>query len=408
MVRVPLLFRGVAILLLIASTAVGQTPEPPTDLLSLDPLDSSPPDFLRQFSTDSRHPLLTLMVDGELASFEASSAQDSSKLKPTPKASSSASKSAAADDDCVLDGGVLDGGQLGSGCPTVSNCLPFACFPLQAPACNCRKCQRQRKHGHSNCGGHGCGAGYGYGGGWNNSYLNWPTCPAWCFYGAPLVPAQQGCGRHCGRRHHCGNQNCGYSYGCGYGGGWNTMGGDGFMNSGCGCFMPPPPQQCGCRKCQRHHRQHGCGNQGYGCGYGGGWGMGYGGYMDGGFCGSCMPYLPPPQQNCQRRCHRKHGCSSNYGYWGYGCPGWGGHPGWDGGSCGSSCGRHHGHFRGHRCHGQQPYPYCPYSTMTPCMGGEMFGMGGGMLGMGGGMLGTDGEMLGMDGGLGGDLTYASE
>src|SRR5579875_2287749 len=98
MVRVPLAFRGIAVLLLAASTVVGQTPEPPAELLSLDPLGPSTPDFLRQFSSDTRHPLLALMVDGELTSFDDSKPQDSSKLKPTPQKSSTAPKTESCDD----------------------------------------------------------------------------------------------------------------------------------------------------------------------------------------------------------------------------------------------------------------------------------------------------------------------
>jgi len=375
MVRVPLPFRGVAVLLLAATTVVGQTPEPPAELLSLDPLGPSTPDFLRQFSADSRHPLLTLMVDGELTSLEASAPQESSKLKPTPQASSAASKKAA-DDDCVVEDGLLDGCQLGTACPSVPNYLPFACSP---PPCNCRKCQRERKHAHAHggnygCGagyGYGCGQGYGYGQGYGNSYLNGPTCPAWCFYGAPLEPANRGCcGRHCGRQHGRGCPDYGFPYGGGYGGGWNMTCGDGFMEGGCGFggYMPPPQQGCGCRRCQRHHQQQGCGNQGYGYpyggGYGGGWGMGYGGYTGGGFCGGCMPYMPPPQQGCGcRKCQRHHQ-QQGYSY-GYGCPGWSVNEG-------TGCGRH-SRFHRHRGCSQPSYPNYPYPMMMPCMGGESFG-----------------------------------
>jgi hypothetical protein len=350
MARVPLLFRGVAVLLLAASAVVGQTPEPPAELLSLDSVGPSSPDFLRQFSADPRHPLLSLMADGELTAFETAAPQEASKLKPTPKASSAASKSAAAEDDCVLDGGQLGDGGLAAACPTVSDCLPFACSPPQ-PCC-CRKCQRQRKRCHGHCGGNDYG----------NPYLNWPTCPAWCFYGAPLEPCNQGC---CGRgrcRKHCG-RNQGYGWGCdGCFGGWGE---DGFLDGcGFGC-MPPPSQKCCFHNRQRCHRQHCCGS---------GWGMDYGGYLAGGFCGDCMP----PPCNC-RKCQRKHRCSSGCGYC-YGYSGWG-MDGCYGGGCG--CGKHHGR-RGlfHRCCHQQPYP-----MMMPCMDGCMFD---GAYAFGGGGLVGDG------------------
>lgn len=338
MARVPLLFRGVAVLLLAASTVVAQSPEPPAELLSLDSVGSEPPDFLRQFSADARHPLLSLMVDGELTTFETAAPQESAKLKPTPQTSKAAPKGAAAD-ECVLEGGQVEGGlfaggALGNACSAVSNCFPFACAP--PPPCNCRKCQRQRRHGH------------GHGGGQGNPYLNWPTCPAWCFYGAPLEPCNQGCGRRrCGHRRGCGNQ------GYGYGGGW----GEGFFDGGCGFGGYMPQQSCGCRRCQRRHHQQGCG-------YGGGWDMG---------CGFCGAYMAPQQSCGGRKHHRRHGCSSGYGC-GYG--GWGmGYGGME--SCygyGSGCGNRHGrHHRGRRCQ-QQAYPYCSYSMMSG-IGGGSFGGG---------------------------------
>jgi hypothetical protein len=348
MVRVPLLFRGAAVLLLAASTVVGQTPEPPVELLSIDPLGPSTPDFLRQFSADGRHPLLSLMVAGELTSFDASAAQDStkqdsSKIKPSPQTPSTAPKTG------TCEGILLDGDGCPSGncdgllddcvaCPTVPNFLPFACSP---PPCCCRKCMR--KYGRGHCCSHGPAA---------NPYLDWPCCPAWCFYGAPLVPASDGC---CGRRHLFGHKHCCGSsgHGCPYGG-WG-MGCDGWVDGGaCGC-TPPPPRYC--RKCQKHSK-HGYGP---GCGYPyGGWGMGCDGWVDGGFC-DCTP----PPRYC-RKCQRKH-CGS-YGY---------GYPGWDGCygymdpyyACGHGCGKHRGFGLFHRCRCCQPppYPYCTAPMMMPCM-----------------------------------------
>jgi hypothetical protein len=379
MVRVPLPFRGVAVLLLAASTVVGQTPEPPAELLSLDAMGpNTPPDFLREFSADTRHPLLSLMVDGELASLDAAPAQDSAKLKPTPKSSATPAKTApsagasvqSAPVDGCPDGGLLDGGQGGcllgdcSGenlCPTMPNLLPFACAP---PPCSCHKCRR--KCGHSNCGNNG------YGWDCGNPYLNFSSCG--------------GCGcRHCRHKHGCGSQGCGYSYGGGYG--------DGSWGDGCacgGCFVHCEPLRCCCHRGHKHNKGC-CGCGGYG---GGGWGMGYGGW-DGGFCGGCMP---PPAPCCHRKCHHKHGCYSGCGYSGYGYPGWGG--------CGmasvyAACNvpccepcKHHCFRRHHRCHGcQQPYP-----MMTPCMGCDGFGMGGGW-GMGYDGSGTGGGW-GMGGGFG--------
>jgi hypothetical protein len=395
MVRVSLLFRGVAVLLLAASAAAAQTPEPPAEFLSLDSFGPSSPDLLRQFSADARHPLLALMVDGELTSFDVSagqdsSKQDSSKIKPTPQKSSTAPKTDVPDGAIVLDGdgtlggdgcgGLLEGCGLATACPMVPNLLPLACPPPPPPCC-CRKCQR--KFGHRHCGGCGCGYGAGYG----NPYLGWPCCPAWCFYGAPLVPGNQGCcGRgRCWRKHSCG---CGYGYPyCDGYGGWD-MGYDGFADGGfCGCYMPPPP--CSCRKCQRHNRH--C------CGYG--YGYSYGGWMDGGFCGCYMP--PPPPPCCCRRCQRKHGCSYGYGY-----------PGWDdcyGGmypyyGCGYGCGRHHGGlFQRRRCCQPPPYPYCPAPMMMPCMDAGPFcadcAFGGDGIILGGG----DGIILGGDSVAMGDM-----
>jgi hypothetical protein len=380
MVRVPLPFRGVAVLLLAASTVVGQTPEPPAEFLSLDsPAPNTPPDFLREFSADTRHPLLSLMVDGEVASLDAAPAQDSAKLKPTPKSSAAPAKTAPADGTTV-DGATVDGcegGCLFDGCgpaqnlcPMMPNLLPFACAP---PPC-CYKCKH--KCGHKKCG--GCGYDCG------NPYLNWPGCGGCC-------------GHRCGHKHCCGCQ----PYGGGYGGGWNMWGGDGFMDGsyGCGgCFVHCLPLQCCCQKCHKHCRKSCCGCAGYGgYPYGGGWGMGYGGW-DGGCGGCCMP--PPP---CCRKCHHKHGCSYGCGYPGYGYPGWGG--------CGMAsvyaacnvpccepCYKHHCFGRHHRCHGcQQPYPYCPGPMMMPCMGCDGYGLGGGGFGMGGGYgMGWDG--YGMSGG----------
>jgi hypothetical protein len=360
MVRVPLLFRGFAVLLLAASTVVGQTPEPPAEFLSLDPLGPSSPDLLRQLSADPRHPLLNLMVDGELTSFDASAAQDSSKqdsskLKPTPQTPSTAPKAGASDgilvdgDGCQSDGcgALLGGGGMFdgcAGCSAVPNLFSSACSP---PPCCCRKCLRRFGRGHC------CGGGYGAGA---NPYLGWPTCPGWCFYGEPLVPCYDGCCRKrlFGHKHCCGGSGCG-----GMG-----MGCDGWMDGGfCGGCMPQP---CCGRKRLFGHKQC-CGGSGYGCGYGG-MGMGYDGWMDGGFCGGCMP---PPC--CCRRCLRKHGC----GY-GYGNAGWGGCCGGMSpyGGCGYGCGKQRCGLFHRRCC-QQSYPYCQAPMMMPCMGMGM-GMGMGM------------------------------
>lgn len=384
MVRVPLPFRGVAVLLLVASTALGQTPEPPAEF-SLDSIGPSSTDLLRQFSTEIHNPLLTLMVDGELTSFDAAPPKEATKIKPTPQ-SKSASSATTESDSCPAE----------IECPTAPCALPFACYPPPPPQqqCHCRKCQRKHSHGHR--GGCGYGQGQGYGGGYGNPYLNWPSCPAWCFYGAPLVPCEGGCGHRRHQKHGCGhggcaNQGYGSPYGYGCWAGWNAMGGDGCLDEGCcgGCmpFMAPPPQQqCHCHKCQR---KHGHGNSGYGGypyggGYGGGWGMGYGGFMGEGWCGDCMPYMapPPPQQQCHcRKCQRKHhGSSNEYGYgggYGYGGCGSGGcgYPGWAGDGEGQGgCGKQrHGLFH-HSRHCQQPPPYPGYGypMMMSCMGGEPF------------------------------------
>lgn len=370
MAHVPLPWRGVAVLLLAASTALGQTGEPPAEF-SLDPSTPSSPDLLRQFSLESHNPLLNLMVDGEFTSYDAAPSKADAKIKPAPQTKASEKEIEVDSESCP---GEIE-------CPSAPVCLPFAyCPPPQQQQCHCRKCQRKQSRGHRG----GCGGG---GNGYGNPYLGWPGCPI-CFYGCPLVPCEGGCGgcrkhqrRGCG--HGCGNQGYGCAYGGGYGGwqGWNSMCGDGFLNQGCCGFcqpyVAPPPQQCQCRKCQR---KRGCGNSGGGCGYGGGygggWGMGYGGFMD----GCCGCWMPPPQQQCQgRKCQRKHGRSNNCNYGGgYGCcsgNGYGcGYPGWGGyGECNEGCGRRR-HSRCHRNQGcQQPAPYacfgCP--MMMPCMGGEL-------------------------------------
>jgi hypothetical protein len=415
MVRVPLPFRGVAVLLLAASTVVGQTPEPPAELLPLDSVAPTTPNFLREFSADPRHPLLALMVDGELSSLEPAQAQDSSKIKPQAKSSSAAPKTDTSEGVIVDDGqfggqlgGQLGGGQLGGGqlsggllgdgqcdggllgggfgggmcggCgqetmgPMAPNMLPFACAP---PPCCCRKCQR--RCGHKHCG--GCGSG----GGCGNAYLNWPSCPP-CFY---CSPCNAGCHKHrCGRRH------CGGCGNYGYGGGWD-MGCDGW-GMDCGCWMPAP--SCG-HKCHRRHKHCGgypcCGGYGGGgwdMGCGGGWDMGYGG----GWGMDCGCWMPPPCSG--HKCHRRHGCS-NCCYGGYGYSGWDG----CGYGYGCGCGRHHRS----RCH-RGCQQLCCYPMMTPCMGmssgmGMCSGMGM-MSGMGcesfgsGGMLAGD---CGCDGTLGG-------
>lgn len=409
MVRVPLPFRGVAVLLLAASTVAGQTPEPPADL----PLESSSPhstDFLRQYSAESHHPLLSLLVEGDLTALDAAASPSkgsTSRIAPTPQ-SGSAKPSLTEVGPGAIE---VDPGALEMDCPSAPTCLPFAC-PPPPPPCSCRKCQRMRKHGHGcNSGpGYGGDCGGGYGG---NPYLGWPGgmggCPG-CYGPAPY----QGCCSHKRRhKHGCGYDGpmysgcgypygggCGSGYGGGYGGGYG-MGYGGFMDGGCGGCMPyiappppPPSPPCWCHKCQRKHRGHqgcgyqGCGYPGWGSGYGGGWGMmGDGGFMDGGFGGYCGSCAPPPPPSCPcRKCQRRHGCSYGYGYAGCGYPGWPAYPvpganQWDCGynNCGQSschggcckrrgCWSHHGHF----CHQPQPYPYWSYPQSMPCTMGESF------------------------------------
>jgi hypothetical protein len=289
------------------------------------------------------NPLLNLMVDGEFTALDAvqPKEKEGAKIKPTPQSKSTAPSDKTESDACPVE----------VECPTGPTLLPFC--PPPPPQCHCRKCMRQRSRGHC-----GHGQGCGYGGGNGNPYLGWPSCPI-CFYGAPLVPCDGGCCHGLFGKRKCGHQGCG-NQGYGHGGwsGWNTMCGDGYLDGGYGCCMPPPPQQKHCRWCQR---KQGCGNNGYGYGhgwpYGGGWGMGCG---DG-----CMPYVaPPPPQQCNCRwCQRKNRCSNGYGY-GYGC----GYPGWDGSD---DCGRHRRGLFSRCCKQQHPYPYSGYSMM-PCMDGDMF------------------------------------
>jgi hypothetical protein len=326
MIRVPLALRGVAVVLFAASTAFGQTVEPPAELPA-DPRAPASPDLMRDYSTESRHPLLNWMTEGELTSFDTSPAKESSRLQPKPQASEP-SKAAETEpaDSCSVE---ID-------CPTVPNYLPFACPPPQPP---CHGHKWHRKHKHSDC---------GYGAGYGNPYLGWPC--AMCGYGGGYAPSSpyQGCGcRKCQRKHHhggqqsCGYQGCGYPYG-GYAGGCGPMGCGGFMDEGygdcCSPFMaPPPPPQCHCRKCQRKH--HGSSGYGYaGCNYPG------------------WPAYPVPGASMV-----------DGGYNGFTDP-----------NC-FGCGKHqHCHGLFHHCrachHKTPPYPYCAYPMMmnSCCMQEDMF------------------------------------
>lgn len=318
MARVPLPFRGVAVLLLAASAVAGQTPEPPTELLSLDAFSSSSPDFLRQYSADPRHPLLALMVDGELTSFEADQAKDSAKPKLVPQPAPSASPKTKSSGGIIVDGCPGDECPCDMACPMAPNMLPYACSP---PPCSCRKCQRKCSHNRR---GHSC----------ENPYLNWPSCPGLCFYGAPLEPCQ-GC--HSRRCSHKRCRSCAADCGS-----WD---GDSF----CGCWMPS--QSCGHKSHSRHNR---C-SRSSGCGYpccADGWGM------EDCFC-DC--WTPPP--SCGHKSHRRHKCSNCYGCAGYACPGWGADDCMASCSkCGHRCGGHRSRRGHHGC--QQP---CFYPMMMPCM-----------------------------------------
>ena len=400
MIRVPLALRGVAVVLFAASTVFGQTVEPPAEL----PVDPSPPgspDLIRDYSTESRHPLLNWMTEGQLTSFDSLPSQDSARLQPKPQVSQPSTAPATEPSLSCTATEPFDSCPVEIDCPSVPICLPFA-YPPQQPPCHGHKCHR--RHKHSTCG--GSAAGYG------NPYLGWPC--AMNGYGGGYAPSSpyQGCGcRKCQRKHHqCGSNGpgyagCGYPYG-GYAGGCGSMGCGGFMDGGygdgCSPFMaPPPPPQCHCRKCQRKHHggQQGYGYPGYGFqgggnpyggGYGGGWGgMGFDGGMDG-CCGGgyCSPFVappPPPQCHC-RKCQRKHhGGQQGYGYQGCGYPGWPAYPVpgasmVDGGynDCnGYGCGKHH-HGLFHHCrachHKTPPYPYSAYPMMmnSCCMQEEMF------------------------------------
>jgi hypothetical protein len=170
----------------------------------------------------------------------------------------------------------------------------------------------------------------------------------------PPYPYQGCCGHKCHRQHGCCQQGCGYGgygypYG-GYGGGWGGMGYGGFMDGGWG-----------------------------GMGYGG---MGFGGFMDG--CGGGCFMSPPPPPCCSRKCHRKHGCGSGYGYAGCGYPGWPAYPvpgayGYDDGgyNCnyGGCCGKHRCRHRRHCCQSPAPYPYWAYPMVGGCCGMGFDGMG---------------------------------
>jgi hypothetical protein len=375
MVRVPLGFRGVAVLLLAASTVAGQTPEPPDELL-LEPFQPRSTDFLRQYSAESHNPLLNLVVEGQLTALDAAPAppKDSSRLTPTPQQDSAKPKltevppgAIEIDDPGACTGMPNAGPEACSGmpnagpeacsgmptdCPEAPNCLPFA----GPPPCCTSKCKHRSRHQRcascSPCDG--------------NPYLGWPCDMGGC---------QGGRCHKCRRNRCCGwdGPSCGYACGGGCSGGYGGCFGGygGFADSGCTPYIAPAPPPCFCHKCQR---KHGCGHQGCnqawcgGPGYGWGCDGGFDGGWDGGFgCGgfSCAP----PSCPC-RRCQRKHGCSSGYGYAGCGCPCWPAYPvpGWnmdDGGSSCCGCRRFGGcgcwtHFPRCHCRHVPPYPSCAY------------------------------------------------
>lgn len=360
MVRVPLPFRGVAVLLLAASTVIGQTPEPPAEL-PLDPGSSSSAEFLRQFSSENNHPLLSLMVDGQLTSFDSASAPESSRIKPTPKTPPK-TPAAEADEACPVE----------DECPEVATFLPYACPPPPP-----HKHRLFHRHHDNEDGAYGSECG--------NPYLGWPCDMGNCYNPSPYSYQAKCCAGHKWfHKHGCAANNapaytgCHFPCGSGYGGGFI----DGDCWGGCAPYLaPPPPPPCHCRKCQRKHAhgQQG-GYPGYGSPYGDYGSMGNDGFMDGGFCDGCSAFAPPlpPQCHC-RKCQRKRG----YGYEGCGYPSWPAYPvpganvvddcynGYSNAN-GCGCGKHHYLFGRCHHHKQQPYPYCAYPQMMPCMDVESF------------------------------------
>lgn len=298
MVRVSLPFRGVAVVLVFASAAAGQTPLSTTDFSDtfVSPLTpvlfwqspSAMPSFhapeMPSFYETEMPPLLDMGGEASLASFDALAPKDSPpRLTPTPEAKPKEKPKEQAAECCPE---VVEEEAF----PCVPTCLPFACPPPSKHTCH--RCARKQRRGHHNR--EGCGDGYeqGYG----NPYLGWP-CGAECYPGfcAPPPPPAHTC-RRCQRKH--GHQNCGGGYGgYGYGAFGGCMGCDGFMGQACPAFYCPPyPPQKSCRRCQRKHGHQNCGgNPGYG-------GYGYGGYDYDSDCGhrrglfhrhSCK-HTPPP------------------------------------------------------------------------------------------------------------------
>ncbi len=218
--RVRLPFSGVAAVLLTASVAAGQTPQPGTDYYSSIPLLRffapevvwEPPMEEPSFELDE--PPLASMADGQLVSFETvvPPKDDPARIKPTAQPSQSSQPCA----EPVEESGPMEFEDF----PSFS-CMPFA-PPPPPPPCDCRKCRRQRKHS-------GCGQGYGY------PYAGGPygMNGGCCGYYPP--PQQCSSGHKCRRKHQA-QPSCpypGYGY-PGYGypgfaggpgpwGGWDTM-----------------------------------------------------------------------------------------------------------------------------------------------------------------------------------------
>lgn len=318
MVRVSLPFRGVAVVLVFASAAAGQTPLPTADFSDTFFRPTQPTIFWQFpsemssfFDDDEASPLLETEMpplaetlgETSLISFEAPATKDSPRLKPTPDAKAAAKPNAApaaTTEECPE---VVEEEAF----PCVPTMLPFACPPPQQA--HCRKCaRRQRRHHRGHQG--GCGQGYG------NAYGAWSCgfegCSNFC---APPPPAPT-C-RRCQRKHGHRN-NAGYA-GCAGWGAFGGMGCEGFMGQACPSFYCNPYPQQSCRRCQRKHARHNRG--GSGCGYDG-CGYGAGAY-------DCFsPYMAPN------------------GY-------------------GGGCGHHRrGLFHRHSCRQQQ----APYSYQAPCYG----------------------------------------
>jgi hypothetical protein len=325
LMRVPLPIQGVALLFLTATMAVGQTPLF-TEELPFDTGIFESSDMLRQVAYENSHPLLILVVDGQLTSLDSASTNEPSRLTPTPQVPPKA-KAATEEGEIVSEG---------IECP---NCLPFA-----APAKHHK--WFGSRHAHKQQAGFGNSDPYWQDG--DGGYLSW--------YGAPLTPYKW---KNRGSHFWSHKPNCTGFNGCGSA----TFGGGYFDSWGCGTpyLAPAPPTHSLCKRCQRKHARSHQNNF-----VDDGW------IGDDGFCDGCAVAAPPQKHGLCRKCQRK----SGRGYAGSGYPCWPAYPvpganvvddnGFGFAGC-PDCGKHPSfcrsllqHFHRHKSHRANEYPTMGY------------------------------------------------